>query len=205
MSAAGKYTIDPVTYGIISDPSSNLTYYRVDGTFTGSAPSITLNRFTLENSSISIESRKTIQYITASLNAGALVSGKLETSTVPNVYLLVSASITNPAAFARLRLYSTSGSLSVISEASRSFATESVAKDLIADIIISGSQTTYFSPKIIGANMETVGYDSSSISKLQNNRSLLIGNRSLFYILQNAGVSGPVNISASLHVFSLGD
>jgi hypothetical protein len=205
MSAAGKYTIDPVTYGVVDDAASSLTYYRVDGTFSGATPTITLNRFVMENSAISIDSRKTVQYITGSLNAGALVSGKIENSSTPNVYLLVSASITNPSAFARLRLYSTSGSLTDASEVSRSFATESVAKDLIADIIITGSQTTYFSPKIIGANLETVGYVSSSLSQIQQNRVLVAGYRSFFYILQNAGTSGPTTISASLHVFSLED
>lgn len=205
MSAAGTYTIDPVTYGVINDAASNLTYYRAEGAFTTPTPTITLKRFVLENSSLSIESRKTIQYITGSLNAGALLSGQLENVNTPKIYLLVSASITNPSAFARLRLYSTSGSLGVASEVSRSFATESVAKDLIADIIITGSQTTYFSPKIIGANMQSVGYTSSSLSQLQQDRVALTGYNNLYYILQNVGSTGPTSISASLHVFSLED
>jgi hypothetical protein len=203
MSVAGVYTIDPVLYGVISNPTSNLSYYRVNGTFSSTYPTITLTIFTLEDSSISIDNRRTIEYITGSLNPGALVSGIKSDDSVPRTYLLVSASLTNPSAKARLRLYSTTGSLSVVSEVSRSFATESMAKDLIVDMIITGSQPVYFSPKIVGANLQTIDYTSPELGKLRQSPILLAGESSLYYVLQNVDSSGPTNISASLHVFSL--
>lgn len=202
MSAAGAYTVDPVLYGVINNAASNLSYYRAEGSFGTNYPTITLRTYKIEDSSISIINRKTIEYITGSLSAGSLVSGRLSNNFIPKTYLLVSASLTNPLAIARLRLYSTTGSLSVGSEVSRSFATESNARDLIVDMILTGSQVTYFSPKIIGANLQTSGFD---LGRLRHSDELLLGEKSLYYILQNVGPSGSLNLSASLHLFSLED
>lgn len=202
MSSAGFYYVDPCLYGVVHTASANLSYYRAQGSYTSPTPTIKLTFYRLENSEISTSNRTTLEYFTGSLVAGALVSGIMSSFTIPKTYLLLRASITDPAARARLRLYSTSGSLSIAAEVSRSFSSESIAKDLIADIIITGSETTYFSPKIIGANLQTIDYFSPNLSNFIQNEQLLNGVNPVYYIIQNVGTSSA-NISASLHVFSL--
>jgi hypothetical protein len=101
-------------------------------------------------------------------------------------------------------LYTTSGSFSDTVEVNRSFTTESSATSkLIMDAIMSGSETTYFVPKIIGANLKNMGID---LNLIRNNSDKIMGANELYYILQNANTTGgTVAISASLHLFSLED
>jgi hypothetical protein len=202
--SAGTYTIDPVVYGVVQNASTKLTYYRVDNTTSGQFPQITFNRYLLEDSSVSTAGRRTPPAMTASLAANALVSGTLYSSQIPSTYLLVSASVSGSAALTRLRLYTTSGSFSDTIEVNRSFATESSATSkLIIDAIMSGSETTYFVPKIIGANLKNMGTD---LNLIRNNADKIMGANELYYILQNANTTGgTVAISASLHLFSLED
>lgn len=199
--SAGTYTIDPVVYGVIQDPISKLTYYRVNNTGSGQFPQITFKRYLLENSSVSTAARKNIPVMTASLAANALVSGTLYNSQIPTTYLLVSASVSGSTTRARLRLYSTSQSFSDTVEVNRLFTTESSATSkLIVDAIMSGSETTYFVPKIIGVNLKNMGTD---LNLIRNSIENIMGANEVYYILQNANTTGgTVAISASVHLFS---
>ena len=202
--SAGTYTIDPVVYGVIENSISKLTYYRVDNTASGQFPQITFKRYLLENSSVSTTARKNIPVITASLAVNALVSGTLYNSQIPTTYLLVSASVSGSSTRARLRLYSTSQSFSDTVEVNRLFTTESSATSkLIVDTIMSGSETTYFVPKIIGVNLKNMGTD---LNLIRNNIEKIMGENELYYILQNVDTTGgTVAISASVHMFSFED
>jgi hypothetical protein len=202
--SAGTYTIDPVVYGVVENSISKLTYYRVDNTASGQFPQITFKRYLLENSSVSTAARKSIPVMTASLAANALVSGTLYDSQIPTTYLLVSASVSGSSTRARLRLYSTSQSFSDTVEVNRLFTTESSATSkLIVDAIMSGSQTTYFVPKIIGVNLKNTGTD---LNLIRNNIEKIMGENELYYILQNVNTTGgTVAISASVHLFSFED
>jgi hypothetical protein len=200
MSAAGIYSIDPVLYGV-SSYSSQLAYYRIDGIINNEYPSVKLTKVLLENSSILSSSRVNFPIISANLAQGNLISGIISNATIPTTYLLVSASNTQNSYISRLRLYNMSTALSDVLEVSRSFSTESISNNLLVDMILSGSEITYFSPKIIGANIENMGTD---LSTLLTNRNRIEGNNEIYYILQNISSSaGTVPISASIHVFSL--
>lgn len=204
MSAAGTYTIDPVVYGIINDPTSKLTYYLVDNVSSAPYPSITFNRYLLEDSSISIQNRKTLQITSHTLSPGNYGVGAMQSSDIPRTYLLVSGSVSGSTSIARVRLYSTSESLANSTEISRSFATESAeSSKLIFDAIISGSEVTHFVPKITGANLKTMGTD---LNLIKSSTEKIMGVNEMYYVIQNAATSGPATpINVSLHVFSLED
>ena len=203
MSRAGLFTIDPALYGLAENPSNRLTYWRMDNTGSGQTPTIQITRYLLEDSAVLTTARKTLPVITENLAPNQLVSGTISNTNIPTTYLLVSMSLGNSAHRARLRLYNNTSSFSNITEISRSFSTESVASSLIVDAIVSGSETTYFVPKIIGANIQNAGND---LNVIKNNFSLIPGYNELYYIIQNVSSSGgTVGISASVHVFSLED
>jgi hypothetical protein len=206
MSVAGTYTIDPPVYGVIEEPLTNLTYYRTENTQSGVNPVRTVTRYLLEDSSVSTLNRVNFPQITASLQVNEIVSGTLISATnIPHTYLLVSASMVGSSAGqARLRLYTTNESLTNLTELSRSFATESSNNSkLIVDAILTGSEITYFVPKIAGANLQTMGTDLNAI---RLDRVAILGNNELYYILQNPATGGDtITVSASLHVFALED
>jgi len=206
MSAAGTYTVDPTLYAVTE--TGGLTYFRAEP---AAQRNITITRYIIEDELVptspgtfyTVSNRRSLSAISASLNASAFASGTIASSTVPKTYLLVSASIeSNPAHFARLRLYSTTGSLTNVTEVSRSFATEPAAStNIIADMILTGSKTTYFTPKIVGANLTNV----QNLLTMYGNSSLIAGTSAMYYILQNISGAGPHSITASLHVYSLED
>lgn len=202
MSSADTYGIDPVVYGIVQTPANKLTYYRVENTQSGAYPTITFTRYNLEDPAISTANRITTPNITGSLLPNQIVSGTL--LNVPRTYLLVSASVSGALTQARLRLYSTKDSFSNMTEISRSFATESSnTSKLIVDALLSGSETTYFIPKIVGANLQTMG---NNLNVVYGNDANIMGYSEMYYVLQNVSSSGgAVNITASLHVFALED
>lgn len=205
MSVAGTYTIDPVMYGMVENSTNKLTHYRVNNTQSGVYPTITFTRYLLEDSSISTANRINFPQITGSLTPGQIVSGTLlSTTNIPRTYLLVSASVSGSSTAARLRLYTTNESFTNITEISRSFATESANNSkLILDAILTGSETTYFVPKIVGANLQTMGNNLNTIRRQQ---SSIMGNNELYYVLQNPlTTGGAMRITASVHVFSLED
>lgn len=206
MSVAGTYTVDPALYGMVENASSKLTYYRVENTQSGIYPKIEITRYLMEVPTISTANRVALPLITGSLapvgSAGNLISGTL--LNVPRTYLLISASVSGSLTRTRLRLYTTNESLTNQAELSRSFASESANNSkLIVDAILSGSEITYFVPKIFGANLQTMG---TNLNTIRTNRAAIMGNQEMYYVLQNMSSSGgAVRTTASLHVFALED
>lgn len=196
------YTLDPVLYGCAETSSNKLSYYRIDDNFSMSHPQITFNRYLLEDSSVGADLRKTFVPIQRAVTSNTFVTGTLANVDISRTYLLVSASVSGSNVITRLRLYSSTGSLTNQTEISRSFSTEpSASAGLIVDAILSGSKTTYFVPKIVGANLQTMGTNLQSIAR---SNSLIMGNTELYYILENKSVSpGTVSVTASLHVLEL--
>lgn len=205
---AGKYTTDPVLYSVVGNLASPSTYYRIEP---ASAVTVTINTFNIEDSTVvlgtggyNVSNRRNLPTFTgsAALVAGGQVSGAIYTSTAPQTYLLVSASLDNASHIARLRLYSTSGSLYNSTEKARVFSTEpSSSANLIVDMILSGSQTTYFVPKIMGSNIQSM---TTNLLDMRGNDALITGKNELYYILDNVGASSA-EISASVHIYSLED
>lgn len=204
MSAPGNYTLDPALYGTVLDTVNKLTYYRVENTQSGTFPTLNFTRYLMEVPEVSSANRVTLPVIAGLVEPGKILSGTLDSTAIPRTYLLVSASISGSSNRARLRLYSTNESLTNQTELSRSFATESSNNSkLIVDLIISGSETTHFVPKIVGANLQTMGTDLNAIRASQ---AAIMGLNQLYYVLQHPDVSGtPIQVSASIHVFSLED
>lgn len=204
MSAIGQYSMDPTLYGVTGNVVNKLTYYRVENTQSGVFPAINFTRYLMEVPEISTENRVTLPPIMASVGPSTIISGTLSSTSIPRTYLLVSASLSGSNNATRLRLYTTNESLTNQTELSRSFATESANNSkLIVDMIISGSETTHFVPKIVGANLQTMGNDLNTI---RTDRSLIMGLNQLYYVVQNTNSSGPpVVVTASVHVISLED
>lgn len=205
MSAVGNYTIDPVLYGFVETASTKLTYYRIDNVSTAPYPKLIFNTYLMENPSISTAGRKNFPEINAVVSQGQTVRGAITNIQIPRTYLLISGSLSGSASnIARVRMYYTSQSLTNAVEVSRSFATESAANsNLIIDAILSGSETTYFVPKIAGANLNTI---ESNLNLIKGDVNKIMGNNEIYYILQNISSSvTPVSMSVSFHIFSLED
>ncbi len=208
MSAGGIYSIDPVVFGHSRTTTTPLSYYRVEP----SGSQIKVNRYLVEDVSIpaiagtayDVSNRRHLPAITGSLSAGGMVSGTLTTSEIPTTYLLISASVVTSTHIARLRLYASASSIYNTEEKNRIFSVEpSSSVRLIADMIISGSEDLNLSPKIVGANLQNLG---ASLLTIKGNDSLIMGEREIYYILQNAKNSGGTeNISASLYVYAMED
>lgn len=208
MSAAGTYTIDPMLFGHAHNGQN--TYYRIEP----AGGTVTINRYLLENFAIQPKSpspyitnnRRTITITpTSSLAALQIYGDELDDSSVPKTYLLVSASLSN-AYVARLRLYSTNDELDDSTEKNRAFDVEpSASTHLIADMFLTGSSTFYFTPKIIGANLQSIGA-GADLTSLIGNQNNLTGQSKLYYFLQNASSSGlPQTPTVNLYVYSLQD
>jgi uncharacterized delta-60 repeat protein len=212
IAAAGNFTIYNTVSSnrfVLLNPNGSL-----DETFDMTLPieiPITATVFNIEDG-ISINnnsSRRDLPTIMGTLdynpNGGTtLEKDVINSPEVPTTYLLVSASLSDETHIARLRLYSVSASLNLQSELTRSFDVEaSSSAYLIADMILSGSQTTYFAPKIIGANLENMG---TNLENIRGNRELINGKKEIYYILENKRVGAVADeIEVSLHVFSLED
>jgi hypothetical protein len=198
MSSIGNYPIDPALYSVSQD--KNL-YYRIDEV--GNTPTITIRKFLLEDDRIilPLPNKRTIDTITATLDAGELDSGSIGAIEIPKVFILVSASL-DAGDFGRIRLYNKFSSIEDESEKSRPFSSEpSASTGLIVDAIITGSVGSgilHFSPKIIGANLNNLQSDLLS--------SQVDGQSEIYYILENVNTSGgPVTITTSLHLFAIED
>ena len=207
MSLAGvNNTADPVLYAVTH--TGSLTHYRT----TPVAPSarITITSFTLEDENIvpgadpayTLNNRRNLPELTATVSSTGYASGSVDAPEVPRTYLLVSASLSGSDNVGRIRLYSIDSPLTDPAEVSRSFEDEPAADSyLIADVVISGSETLYFTPKIIGANLDTMGTD---LSVLAGDRVLIDGQSEIHYILENQ-TGTTSEISASFNIFSLED
>lgn len=198
MSAGDLYTIDPMLYSHTHDKT--FTYYRIDKDV--GVPPITINitRFLLEDVTSAVNNRRSLNGIQASLSGSEIVSGTLSGTSVPNTYLLVSASLSG-SHVARLRLYSTSSTLNNSIERTRLFETEpSESARLVVDMVLSGSDPIYFSPKIVGANLQQL---SSNLNDLRLDRTKIFGTKELYYFLQRIDAGTSVPISASVYLYSL--
>lgn len=199
--SAGEYTIDPLMYGFSETPANKLTYYKIDNAII--TPTLTFERYLLEDSMISTGSRVILPPIQAYLAPSQLKSGSIVDIEIPKTYLFISASLKNTITPIRVRLYNTVSSLTNNLEKNRPYTTEAQTTTLLVDAILTGSETTYFVPKIIGANLENMGAD---LNLIKNNFSTLAGKSELYYMIENlATVGGSQEVTASFHVFSLED
>jgi hypothetical protein len=195
--SAGIYTIDPVVYGVVNPANTKLTYYRIDNTASAQYPALTFTRYLLEDATISTSNRVSLPNITGSLSVGQIISGSISAVQIPKTYLLVSASLNATTTAARVRLYSTLASINDTTEKNRSFITESQMNSLLVDAIITGSETTHFIPKIIGANLENMGTSLNVLTVPE-------GKSEIYYIFQSmATTGGAQNMTASIHVVSV--
>lgn len=224
--SAGAYTMDPSIYAVSENTMNPLTYYRVEN---ASNAAILINYFPLESNTVipdptsvyAISNRRTI-HISQSIASNGTVLDTIPPTIpshgvgtdpyIPNTYLLVSASLNNPTQIARLRLYSDLNSAGLdpndrpfSSEPTGSFGIPDVG--LIADIILSGSETIYFTPKIIGSNLQTIRMDGNegtvrNLFALRDNPTLVSGFKRIYYKLSNLGPTLQ-SITASIHVYSL--
>lgn len=202
------YTTDPVLYGVVADPDTNLTYYRIDNT--AALPvDIAITSYPIEDTSIAIpaSNRRTITNIAiAGLNTTTVSSSVIADSSIPKTYLLVSASLEGSSNRARVRLYSMSSSLTLAGEKTRPFNVEptSSAVGLIADMLMTGSETIYFSPKIVGMNIDNIGPTLSKIKFGSSGIYSKNGENELYVHVENKrGVTADVNVS--LHLYALED
>lgn len=213
MSAVGLYTVDPLLYGAAENLTTRLSYYRINPP--GATPNITIKRFLLDDRDIlpniekayDIDNRRTLPVISAEIADTEFDSGSLSNYQIPVTYLLVSASLTASNQVARLRLYNNSSSINNVTEQSRPFSTEpSRSIGLITDMILDSTSTlgpAYFSPKIIGSNLQNMG-TNLQITKVSN--ELIAGKNELYYILENINVGSPAEwVGVELNVYSLED
>lgn len=207
MSVAGQYTVDPILFGIPATASTALTWYRIEPA--SPTVNIQVTNYLLEDipptagTLYILDNRRSLPTISATLSSGGQASGSIVDSSVPATYLLMSASLDTPTQVARLRLYSTTSSLSSSVEKARPFATEpSASAYLIADIVISGSEVVKFTPKIVGANLDNMG---TNLSLIKGNQSLIDGSNQLHYVLDRTDGGGSATVTVNLHAFSLED
>lgn len=206
MSAGNTlYTTDPVLYGVVASTTSS--YYRV--TQTTFPVQISITQYPIEDFSLStsVPNRKTIANIEAkNLAVGVVSSSVISNVNIPQTYLLVSASLSGSNNRARVRLYNTSASLTVGGEKTRPFNVEPTSSTvgLIVDMLMTGSQTVYFTPKIIGANLDNMGTSLAAIRFGDSGIYSKVGENELYVHLENKqNVTGDVNVS--LHLYSLED
>jgi hypothetical protein len=198
--------INPVLYSVTENPAGQL-YYRISP---NTPTEISLTYYTLTDTNVpptigtpyTVDNRRTIDILETLPGTTAPVTGTLGVGDVPKTYLLVSASLTDPSHIARLRLYRRSDPLSDATELARPFLSEpSASTQLIVDMVLSGSNDMYFVPKILGANLESMG---TNLNLIKGNRASFAGEAEMYYVLQNLTPVGD-DVQVSLHVFSLED
>jgi hypothetical protein len=211
MSSAGTYTIAPAVFGVSVDRESPITYYRAE-TATGqpSQSLVRITRFLMEDNLVSpnpltfyeVDNRRTltIQADATMSTANIYRSGTLTTQTdvIPQTYMMISASLVNQTEQVRFRLYATSSAIYDLTEAPRQFSTEPAESVmLLVDAVISGSDILYFSPKIFGANLETMGDDLLETAK---SNTKISGNSEIYYYIENlSGFSANPEIKFSIY------
>jgi hypothetical protein len=201
ISGSGRQYVDPVVYSLAEDYVDPYTYYRISEN-AGSFPvAISVTRYLLEDNTLeNTTGRRTLPPVSHELGASGIVSGTIEPC--PRTFLLVSASVATTTAPVRIRLYSKFDAINNTAEKNRTFDQPvSASAFLIADAILTGSEITYFSPKIIGANLDTMGTD---LNITRESNTLIEGTSEIYYILENLGASTQT-ITASLHTYSLED
>lgn len=177
----------PPLFGANLDtPVSASVYYSITSSSVqlSGTNTITINRFLLEDPNASTYPGVTTRehyLITGSVPIGTSISGSIET---PKTYLLLQV-IPNTSPI-RLRLYTDATYRDNPAEKSRTFGVEpSASSGIIADMYIDTTETSSFTPVVLGRNMETPPTSST------------------YYTLTNNGlISG---VTASLYLFSLED
>jgi hypothetical protein len=191
ISSSITHPITPAVFSV----SNGTTYYRVEP---ATPLTMTLVRYNLEEVTSATSNKRVLPPIQASLTALGQVSGTLADTSIPQTYLLVSASATNPV---RLRLYRSDMALTDAMELARPFSTEpSASVQLIADTVFTGS-VIHFVPKLVGANLQNMG---DNLTPLRASKELRQGERELYYVMDNPSAS-PITVTASLAVYSLED
>jgi hypothetical protein len=207
ISSSGRQFVDPVVYSVAESYEDPYTYYRIDD-YDGFFPdqqtpvaTLTITRYLLEDNTLDNTSgRKTFSPGSYELEASGMVSGTIGTS--PRTFLLVSASVASTTAPARIRLYSKLAAINNSNEKNRTFdQPASASAFLIVDAILTGSEVTHFSPKIIGANLNTMGTD---LSITRRSNALIAGDSEIYYVLENLGATTET-INVSIHTYSLED
>jgi hypothetical protein len=202
ISGSGRQFVDPAVYSVADSYASPSIYYRISEYQGASVPSVSITRYLLEDNTLGNNiGRDTITVPTAtSLGASAMVDGTIDPC--PRTFLLVSASVATTTEPARIRLYSKLAAIDNEDEKNRAFhEPASASAFLIVDTILTGSETTYFSPKIVGANLDTMGTD---LNITRQNNTLIEGTSEIYYILENLGASTQT-IDVSIHTYSLED
>lgn len=216
MSAAGAYEIAPAVFGFCSSSNPSSTFYRVENATGQPSQSIVrITRYLLEDRGVppttgsfyTINNRRviSIDYSGTNIPSASIVSGTISTgvSTVPQTYMLISASLDNVAHKVRFRLYATSSAIFNATERTRPFTTEpSEVVALLTDVVIDdGSETVYFTPKIFGANLENMGND---LLLTAESTAKISGDSEIYYYLQNL-TSVAINPVVSMSLYALED
>lgn len=216
MSAAGTYEIAPAVFGFCSSSNPSSTFYRIENaTGQPSQSVVRVTRYLLEDKGVppstgsfyTINNRRviTIDYSGTNIPSGSIVNGTLSTgvSTIPQTFMLISASLGNVAHMVRFRLYATSSALSNVAEQNRPFTSEpSESVALLTDVIISnGNETVYFTPKIFGANLENMGND---LLLTAESTAKISGDSEIYYYLQNL-TTVAINPVVSMSLYALED
>ena len=210
MSEASDVSMDPALFGFTENTVDPKTYYRIEPLDVTSK--ITVSTFLLEDYNVpsnpsnnyNVSNRRTLPAISASIAPSSHAEVIVSDSNIPTTYLLISASLSGSETEARLRLYNTSSAISDTDEKNRPFEQEitgSFAGNLIVDMILSQSEQLYFSPKIIGTNLQNM--NMINLESMKDNSNVLGGNNELYAILTNTDSVNTKVISASIHVFSL--
>jgi hypothetical protein len=200
MSEASDVSMDPALFGF------------TENTVDPKTSKITVSTFLLEDYNVpsnpsnnyNVSNRRTLPAISASIAPSSHAEVIVSDSNIPTTYLLISASLSGSETEARLRLYNTSSAISDTDEKNRPFEQEitgSFAGNLIVDMILSQSEQLYFSPKIIGTNLQNM--NMINLESMKDNSNVLGGNNELYAILTNTDSVNTKVISASIHVFSL--
>jgi hypothetical protein len=199
MSVAGKYTMDPVLYGVPADTTDHLTYFRItesSGTVNGSLTVYPLEDENIiadeENDFYKISNRKTLQ-----------LSGINDRLTVvPRTYLMISASADENC---RLRIYADTISRDDSVEITRTFSEAVMDPNIkiIADMDLVSGEVTKFYPKIVGANLETLPRTlqnlPGNIDTIRLNRNSINSRSEIYYRLE------PSTATVDLEVYALED
>jgi hypothetical protein len=221
MDGTSRQSVDPVLYAVASNADAPVTYYRADSLTDEIFPddaairaNITLTKFSIEDNRIaplpgttySVSNRRTLIFAEPDVDPSSKIQGVV--STTPKTFLLVSASL-DAGEFARLRIYGIEDDIYQSNELNRAFdQAAATTTSLISDIILSGSNSTlYFTPKTIGANLNTMGSDLAVTRRRRfttDNTPAISGTSEIYYIIENLNNTTDT-ISISLHVYSLED
>lgn len=219
--------IDPVKFGHANSTTDPKMYWRLDPVAPGNQVIVIRNLLEDLNIEPNINTfykesnRRVISIGTSSLQAGPviLLSGSLSSftpPTTPATYMLISASLTDmgggyqPGYLARFRLYSSASGIFDATEKYRPFSTEPAENVyLVVDMIMTGSETIHFVPKIFGANVKNMG---TNLESIKDDASKVRGQNEMYYTLENLtyydpGSPGgvPINAKVNLYVYALED